>query len=123
MPEQQIESELERAEEARIRLARDVKDLVGTARDKSRIVCYVGLGLAAVAVVTVLASGTKVLLRQSPRKSEDTRPLWIVLGRRMLVGAAGPLGAHLTRRWLLAGTVTPPAPDSSVDASEPRASA
>lgn len=118
MPEQHIESELETAENARAQLTKDVRDLARTARGKYRVACYVGLGLIAVTVLTVFAAGTKALLRRSPRQPQDTPPLWNALGRRMLLGAAGPLAAHLTRRWLVAQTG--PAPrDSSVEASEP----
>jgi hypothetical protein len=119
MPEQPIESELETAENARVQLTKDVRDLARTVRGNYRVACYVGLGLIAVTVLTVFAAGTKALLRQSPRQPQDTRPLWNALGRRMLLGAAGPLAAHLTRRWLVAQTGTPPR-DSSVDASVSR---
>jgi hypothetical protein len=121
MPDQKVEPELQKADDARRHLSEDVRELARAAhvaRNKSRVVCYVGLGLVVATAVTVFAAGTVALFRRAPRKPDNTQPLWAAIGRKALLAAAGPLAAHLTRRWLLAFPTTAPRRDSSMDASE-----
>lgn len=107
MADQNVATELKRAEDARKHLTEDVTRIAHTARavvhDRSRIVRYVGFGLLAATALAVVAAGTVALLRRrSPRNREPTaRPLWMDIGRKVLLGATGPVATHLTRRWLL----------------------